>query len=201
MLLPVAQIIDTTIDYSGHFSLEVFVWGCNLNCWFCFNKDIICNIDYRKQMHISEIVEYLGSTDSCIYDGFVINGGEPLIYPNTIRLLCESVKDKYGLPIKIFTNGTNFATMVEFVNANLVDAIEIGLKSPPIAGKQIHVDAVINQARALPISVKFRYVVIPESAKTDEERAFEEKIRKLLGDKVCYEPMRSRNEITRIKKE
>ena len=65
------------LDYPGKVSAIVFLSGCNMNCSYCYNSDLI---NYNESNYSEEeILDFLKSRIGKI-DGVVITGGEPTIH-------------------------------------------------------------------------------------------------------------------------
>lgn len=78
--------------------------GCNLRCMF---DNSICDTAYasfdpEKGKYTYEDVEQFIEKHPLISD-FCISGGEPFLYPNVMRKLCEMAKDLF---VSVETNGT-----------------------------------------------------------------------------------------------
>lgn len=90
------------IDFPKTLSAVIFTNGCNLNCWYCHNRQLING--KQKNIPLEEIYDFLKSRKGFL-EGVVISGGEP-----TLQSDLEEVIDKIkemGLKVKLDTNGTN----------------------------------------------------------------------------------------------
>jgi pyruvate-formate lyase-activating enzyme len=90
----------------------LFFPGCNLDCIYCYNLDLIRNKEYQSDLTIDESIDYihslkhLGSNGEFLtVDWIVFSGGEPSLYPEELKVLSEEAH-KVGLKVAIYTNGT-----------------------------------------------------------------------------------------------
>ena len=92
----------TTQDFPEHLACIIFTKGCNFNCSYCYNRDLVDN----KAETIDEdyVMAYLYKRRK-ILDGVVISGGEPTIWDDLIPFI-KKVKE-FKLDIKLDTNGYN----------------------------------------------------------------------------------------------
>lgn len=123
--MKIVEILDnSTIDYLGYFSAVIFMSGCNFNCWWCHNRELISGEagDFKKPM---DIVNHLKKLK--LIDAVVITGGEPTIQDDLIEL-CRLLKKHTNLKIKLDTNGSRPDVLKEIINENLIDAIAMDIK-------------------------------------------------------------------------
>lgn len=91
------------VDYDGMISSVIFTNGCNLNCWYCHNHQLI-PLNNKNRIKLPEIYSFLKSRKNFI-DGVVISGGEPTLQPD-LEDVIDEIK-KMGFKVKLDTNGTN----------------------------------------------------------------------------------------------
>lgn len=114
---------------SGKLCTFIRVFGCNLRCSYC---DSMYAVDAKysdiapKEMGINEILSYVNRD----YRRVTLTGGEPLLFPESVRLvnrLCEM-----GYEVNIETNGScdiiAFRDMIAH-NENLFFTIDFKLPS------------------------------------------------------------------------
>lgn len=114
---------------AGQFCTFIRMFGCNLRCSYC---DSLYAIDSKytdvppKEMGINQILSYVNRD----YKRVTITGGEPLLFPETIKLvnrLCEM-----DFEVNIETNGScdivAFREMIEH-KENLFFTIDFKLPS------------------------------------------------------------------------
>lgn len=88
---------------AGQLCTFIRVFGCNLRCSYC---DSMYAVDQKysdippKEMSVNEILSYVNRN----YKRVTLTGGEPLLFPESVRLvnrLCEN-----GYEVNIETNGS-----------------------------------------------------------------------------------------------
>lgn len=113
------------LDYPEEISAIIWTVGCNFNCPFCYNKDLVNGkVDEITE---EEIFSFLEKREKMI-DGLVISGGEPFLQKD-LKEFCKKVK-KIGYKIKIDTNGTFPDKLKELIDKKLVDYIAMDVKAP-----------------------------------------------------------------------
>ncbi len=117
------------IDYPGKIATIVFTIGCNFNCYYCHNSELIKkdNFSAKKAVPPELFFAFLEKRKK-ILEAVVITGGEPTLQPD-LKDFCQKIK-KRGLAIKLDTNGTNPALLEELVNQELIDYVAMDIKAP-----------------------------------------------------------------------
>ncbi len=118
----------STVDYPKKIVATVFTPGCNFECDYCQNHELIKN---KKELHIiseKEIIEFLEKRAK-VLDGLCITGGEPSLWEEHIINFIRIVKQKMGqnFLIKVDSNGSN-PDFVEEIS-KLVDFIAVDFKA------------------------------------------------------------------------
>ena len=112
------------LDYPGKVSSIIFLCGCNMNCSYCYNSEIIktkeANYDEK------EVLDFLKSRVGMI-DGVVITGGEPTLNVDLIDFI-KKIK-KMNFLVKLDTNGSNSLMIKELLDEKLVDYIAMDIKN------------------------------------------------------------------------
>ena len=90
------------VDFPATIAAVIFTSGCNLNCWYCHNRQLIDGT--QEDYTLEEILEFLESRKGFI-DGVVISGGEPTLQPDLFDVIL-TLKSR-GFKVKLDTNGTN----------------------------------------------------------------------------------------------
>lgn len=114
----------THLDYPDHLSCIVWFSGCNMRCDYCYNKDIVFAKDGKYSY--SDILDFL-KTRVGLLEAVVLSGGEATSHE--LLPFCREIK-KLGFKIKLDTNGTNFSTIKELLDANLLDYVALDYKAP-----------------------------------------------------------------------
>ena len=98
----IASVIDISlVDVPKIPVTVIFTGGCNMNCGYCQNAEII-PLDSGTEMTISDIVERVRGNLS---DGYCITGGEPTIHKD-LPLLLQALKDDGASYINLNTQGS-----------------------------------------------------------------------------------------------
>ncbi len=138
---------SSLIDFPDCISCVLFLQGCNWNCWYCHNPQLI-----PLENNTGEQVEYSMETFKDFLDrrrgrldGVVVTGGEPTIHHELPALL--SMIKEMGYAVKLDTNGSNPRMVKDILDANLVDYIAMDIKAPwekyrKICGSGANVDRV-----------------------------------------------------------
>ncbi len=114
----------THVDYPDHLSCIVWFSGCNMRCDYCYNKDIVFAKDGKYSY--DDILNFL-KTRVGLLEAVVLSGGEATSHE--LLPFCHEIK-KLGFKIKLDTNGTNFSTIKELLDANLLDYVALDYKAP-----------------------------------------------------------------------
>ena len=146
------------VDYSGLIATTVFTQGCNFRCGFCHNRDLMTTAPEFGFIQ-EDFFEYLSSRKKLI-DGICVTGGEPTLWkdlPDFIR----KVK-KYGLKLKLDTNGSNPEMIGKLLRERLIDYIAVDIKTS---------------------FSKYHLFKVPENT-TDR---IEQSVQKIISSKIPYE--------------
>ena len=114
----------TTQDFPGNLACIIFTSGCNFNCDYCYNRELVEN--KAPEINKEEIFSYLEERKNML-DGIVISGGEPTIWEDLIPFI-EELR-KYNFKIKLDTNGYRPEVLKEIINRKLVDYIAMDIKA------------------------------------------------------------------------
>ncbi len=123
----IGGLIKTSlIDYPNKIAAVIFTTGCNLNCPYCHNPELV----------IPDIIHYISEdalfsflkTRKDKLDGVVITGGEPTVHKDLIEFI-KKIKDE-GFSVKLDTNGTNPSVLKRLIGQKLVDYIAMDIKAP-----------------------------------------------------------------------
>ena len=115
----------TLLDYPGKLASVIFTGGCNMNCPFCHNSELI-TLPKTGKLSEEEVFSHLQKRRSTL-EGVVITGGECTLQKD-LKDFCKKVKD-LGYLIKIDTNGTNPAVIRSLVSEGLIDYVAMDIKN------------------------------------------------------------------------
>ncbi len=120
-------IKNSFVDYPNEIAAVVFTLGCNFNCWYCHNDELI-NPKNKSLEIISEeeVIKFLENRKGFL-DGLVITGGEPTLHSDLKEFIIK-VRN-LGFKIKLDTNGTNPEILKNLIDENLVDFVAMDIKN------------------------------------------------------------------------
>lgn len=113
------------IDYPGLVACVVFVPGCNYDCFFCHNRQLIGG--GYETLSSREVYAFLRRRAGLI-DAVVISGGEPTLQRGLAEFL-ETAKS-LGYRTKLDTNGSLPQTVESLIKAGLIDYAAVDYKAP-----------------------------------------------------------------------
>lgn len=158
----------TLIDYPGKVAATVFTLGCNFNCPFCHNPELVDRKKIKEQPVIEEKVffDFLESRRGLL-EAICITGGEPTIHSDLINFIGK-IKEK-GFLVKLDTNGGRPKVLSELFQKNLIDFTAMDIKSSPVkycqaVGGQIKQQSILESINLIKNSKKgyeFRTTVVP----------------------------------------
>jgi pyruvate formate lyase activating enzyme len=126
--MKVAGIQRTTlVDYPGKIASTVFTVGCNMRCPYCHNKQIAFDFVENDLMSMEKVYEIINERKKFI-DGISISGGEPTLQPDLLDF-CREIKNRFGLLIKLDTNGSYPMIIKRAVDEKLVDYFALDIKT------------------------------------------------------------------------
>jgi len=113
------------LDYPDKISAIIWTIGCNFNCPFCYNPQLVKgDIDIIPE---DEILSFLKTREGML-EGLSISGGEPLLQKDIVDFI-KSVK-KMRYLVKIDTNGMYPEKLQELIDHELVNYIAMDVKAP-----------------------------------------------------------------------
>lgn len=118
-------IKNSFVDYPANIACVVFTAGCNMNCWYCHNHNLIN--EQKGEIDEQYVLDFLVERKNFL-DGVVVTGGEPTLQPDLENFITK-IK-QMGLKVKLDTNGTNLEVVKSLVNKNLLDYIAMDIKAP-----------------------------------------------------------------------
>lgn len=107
--------------------LTIYLAGCDFKCPYCN----ACEYLDFKQEYLIDIIDAKRQISSIIhnYDTVLFSGGEPTLQRQALINLARYCKS-LGLKVGISTNGSRPSTIAMILREDIVDFIEIELKSP-----------------------------------------------------------------------
>jgi len=118
----------STIDYPGKLASVLGTKGCNMNCHWCHNYDLV-SFEFSPDCRMiseSEILDFLKERIGFL-EGVVISGGEPTLHSD-LPDFCERVKH-IGFAVKLDTNGTNPEMLTLLADRELIDYVAMDVKT------------------------------------------------------------------------
>jgi len=114
---------NSFVDYPGSIAAVVFVPGCNMDCWYCHNKQLWQSDNIIDNEQIEDFLEKRRG----FIDGVVISGGEPTLQSDLGQFI-KRVKDM-GYRVKLDTNGLKPDVVAKLLPD--IDYIALDIKAPP----------------------------------------------------------------------
>lgn len=114
------------LDYPGKICATVFLGGCNLRCPFCHNATLVLPEREYEAISEDELFDFL-TRRLGLLDGVCVTGGEPLLAPDTLRLLGKI--RSMGYPVKLDTNGTFPERLSAVIDGGLADYVAMDIKN------------------------------------------------------------------------
>ncbi|MGD9901172.1 MAG: anaerobic ribonucleoside-triphosphate reductase activating protein [Spirochaetales bacterium] len=157
-------IKNSLIDYKDKICTTVFTSGCNMNCWYCQNYELL---DGKHKDYYSEVMAFLNKRIGQI-DAVTISGGEPTIQRDLENFVRE-VK-ALGFLVKLDTNGLRPDVLEDLLRKNLLDYVAMDVKAPfeqysQVTGIQINIEKLKNSIEILKnskIDYEFRTTFSPD---------------------------------------
>ena len=121
---------NSMIDYPGKISCGIFLTGCNFDCPYCHNPDLVSRCSRHSTEFEPDSVYRFIENRKGFLDGVVISGGEPTLQADLFDL-CRHIKEM-GYPVKLDTNGSRPQVLKRLITEGLVDYIAMDLKTDPL---------------------------------------------------------------------
>jgi pyruvate formate lyase activating enzyme len=125
----------TLLDYPDEIACTLFLGGCNFNCSYCYNPDLVLNKETGVSIAEEEVLEFLKERKKFL-DGVCITGGEPLLHYPLLLGFLKKVKS-LDYKIKIDTNGSFPHPLRKIIEEKVVDYIAMDIKAPLSRYKEI----------------------------------------------------------------
>lgn len=118
----------TLLDYPEHVACTLFTGGCQLDCPYCHNSELIAG-PFDEGVATDEVLSFLKKRQGLL-DGVCVSGGEPFLQPDLPDFL-RTVK-ALGFRVKLDTNGGFPEKLAALVEAELVDYVAMDIKNIPM---------------------------------------------------------------------
>ena len=162
---------NSFVDYPSKISCVLLTPGCNMNCWYCHNREIINESEgaYDEE----QVLEFLKKRAGFL-DAVVVSGGEATLQPDLVEFI-KKVK-AMGYLVKLDTNGTNPEVLTNLINEKLVDYVAMDIKAPfekynlvtPIKPEMLeNVKRSVEILKSANIAHEFRTTFAPNLTKED----------------------------------
>ena len=116
----------TTIDFPGVLACVLFTRGCDADCFYCHNRDLLARAG--QALEEAEVFRFLERRRGLL-DGVVVSGGEPTLQPDLERFLARL--REWGYRIKLDTNGRRPDLVGALMERGLVDYLAVDVKALP----------------------------------------------------------------------
>lgn len=121
---------NSLIDFPGKIATVLFATGCNFDCPYCHNPDLVkASVDPANAFDQKFAYDFLGKRRGFI-EGVVISGGEPTLQED-LGNVCREIK-KLGFPVKLDTNGSQPQVIARLIEDGLLDYIAMDIKTDPV---------------------------------------------------------------------
>lgn len=162
---------NSFVDYPGKICAVVFTPGCNMDCFYCHNRDLIEGV-HESITTVEEVLSFLEKRKGFL-EGVVVSGGEPTLQKGLLPFFVEL--KRMGYSIKLDTNGTNPDVIEELLGTKLVDYIAMDFKAPyekysKICGREVDLHNIKKSMKLLMnsgVDYEFRTTLAPGLDKKD----------------------------------
>lgn len=115
----------STLDYPGKIAAVLFSPGCNYDCFYCHNRELLQK--GASLLSPAGILEFLEKRRGLL-DGAVLTGGEATLQKD-IDAFAEKLK-KLGYHVKLDTNGSRPEVVKRLLKKSLLDYVAVDYKAP-----------------------------------------------------------------------
>jgi pyruvate formate lyase activating enzyme len=158
----------TLLDYPGKVATTLFTLGCDFQCPFCQNPELVDPKKIKQQPLIKEgaFFNFLKSRQGLL-DGVCLTGGEPLLQPDIFDFI-KRIKQLRFL-VKLDTNGYQPSKLTQLFQANLLDFVAMDIKGSKekyhqAVGRSVNLKDIqmsIDSIRQSRIDYEFRTTAAP----------------------------------------
>jgi pyruvate formate lyase activating enzyme len=118
---------SSTVDYPGLLSCVVFTPGCNYDCFFCHNRELLEG--HAPSLEEDEVLSFLRKRAGLL-DAVVVSGGEPTLQPEALENFLTAVRSLGGYRLKLDTNGSHPDVVAQLLARGLLDYVAMDYKAP-----------------------------------------------------------------------
>jgi len=116
------------VDYPGYICATLFTGGCNMDCPYCHNPELIRPSKNAQIIDETEVIDFLRTRIGKL-DAVCVTGGEPTLHKDLLAFF-KKIK-QLGFLVKLDTNGTNPAFLERVFDQQLVDYVAMDIKIQP----------------------------------------------------------------------
>ena len=113
------------VDFPGLVSCVLFTPGCNYDCFFCHNRQLLDGS--HQVLETGTVMDFLRKRVGQL-DGVVLTGGEPTLQPDLLTFI-EEIKE-FGYKVKLDTNGSSPQVIREVLESGHCDYVAVDYKAP-----------------------------------------------------------------------
>lgn len=155
------------LDYPEKISAIVFTQGCNFNCGYCHNPQLLNSKTKNDIYSVDVFFDFLKKRIGKL-DGVVITGGEATLQPD-LKEFIQEIRAMNFL-VKLDTNGYKPEIIENLISENLINYIAMDIKGPlykysDITQKTIDTNKIKDSVNIIlnsKIDYEFRTTVLPK---------------------------------------
>ncbi len=114
------------VDYPGKLATVVFLKGCNMNCSYCHNQELLQKENSLPGITEDQFFSFLERRKNLL-DAVVVSGGEPTLNDKLPEFISRVRKS--GYLVKLDTNGTNPGMVKDLLEEGLLDFVAMDVKT------------------------------------------------------------------------
>lgn len=119
------MVKSSLVDFPEMISCVLFTPGCNYNCFFCHNRELISGP--YESLSVIEAFAFLKKRQGLL-DGVVITGGEPTLHPDLPDII-RRIRDM-GFAVKLDSNGSSPEMIRRILDEDICSYFAIDYKAP-----------------------------------------------------------------------
>ncbi len=116
----------STVDFPGRLAAVVFTAGCNYDCFYCHNRQLI-PFSGQEELPLAEVWAFLQKRKGLL-DGVVVSGGEATFWQGLSEFLARCKAN--GFATKLDTNGSRPEVVRRLLAEGLLDYVAVDYKAP-----------------------------------------------------------------------